>query len=96
MNKEILTLDTLDKSTDDSLLASGIAPDNADGLNMTGSGELLRWVAIRGAIGDWCMYTHWEYNSMEYVMTQGDKVMTAHNIRNVLEVSDEVMKRYRY
>lgn len=43
----MLTVDEL-KSLKPGVFASGITTDDENGINMTGSGMRLRWVAVRG------------------------------------------------
>ena len=97
MEKEKITIEILDNAVlDNDILATGIILDNSTGLNMTTSGKPLRWVAVHGAIGDWCVYTHWEHNSMNFIKMSGDKVISRQNIDNILDINDEVWKSYRF
>ena len=78
------------------VIAEGITTDNEHGLNMTGSGETLKWVVTRGNNYDWAVYTHWSNFSTEVILRNGDKVKDKRNILNIIECSDELLKKYRY
>lgn len=55
-----LTADTLMNMPDGIVFAKGELPDSPDGINMTGSGKMLRWIAKRGnGYHDWCIYCYW-------------------------------------
>jgi hypothetical protein len=47
----MLTLQAL-KDMKPGIFTSGTTTDNPDGVNMTNSGQALRWVAVRGGIHD--------------------------------------------
>jgi len=81
---------------DGAVFAMGETTDDQYGLNMTGSSKNLKWVAVKGWANDWCVYTHWAENNWEFIAEQGDKVMDKLNIRRVLDISDQLMWRYRY
>jgi hypothetical protein len=74
----------------------GVCPDNESGLNMTGSGRPLKWVAVKGYAEDWCIYTHLDGYTYDFVKSDGDKVMGEDNIMNVLPCDNFVFARYRY
>ncbi|KKL81414.1 hypothetical protein LCGC14_1995000 [marine sediment metagenome] len=97
MTQGRITIEALDSSTlRGHVLCYGSAPDDVTGLNMTGSGKTLHWVAKRGAIGDWCVYCHWSSHDFVYILSQGDKVINRENIENILDIDDEVWARYRF
>jgi len=97
MEKFRLTLNILDNAQPGIILATGVTIDNPDGLHISGSGKELRWVLKLGGINDWCIYTHWATNSIEYVRDHGDKVTQKSNILNIIDIDDEkVWKRMRY
>ena len=77
------------------ILATGTADDNPDGLNMTNSGKKLRWILKLGQVGDWCVYVFWENYSIDYVSKHGDKVMSKNNLKNIIEFNDDVWNKYR-
>ncbi len=63
---------------------------------MCGSGKLLRWVAVRGGIHDWCIYCHYADKSVEWIKAQGDKVCIERNIKSCVPCDDESFAMYRY
>ena len=56
----------------------------------------IRWVAKKGGVVDWAIYYHKAEYDMEYVAAHGDKCFTKEVIRELVECTDEVFKRYRY
>ena len=83
------------KFPDDEIFATGVLSDNQEGINMTGSGKGLRWVAVKGYARDWCVYTHWETNPIEFVREQGDKVILKSNILRCIICDEEMFNHYR-
>jgi len=92
----ILTIEILEKLPASSIFAYGEAVDSPEGINMTESGKMLRWVAKTGAINDWCIYCHWADNSWVYVMEHGDKVCDPKNIQRIMPCTDSALAKYRY
>lgn len=70
--------------------------DSPAGINMTNSGELLRWVAVKGWVNDWCVYTHFAYHSYEFIRNNGDKVIGADHILKCVPCDDKMLACYRY
>ena len=73
----------------------GILPDDPTGLHMTGSGKMLKWVAVKGWINDWCIYTYWADNDFSFIESNGDKVLDEENIRRTVPCDDSTLGRYR-
>ncbi len=92
----MLTAKDLDSLPSNSIFENGVFLDVEDELFMTGSGKLLRWVAVTGAIGDWAIYCHFADRSLEWIRDQGDKVYMETNIKKCVPCDDEAFKRYRY
>ena len=93
---KILTYEKFRELAPGAVFAKGILPDNSTGLNMTGSGNMLKWVAVKGWAQDWCVYTHWADNDFEFIESSGDKVESEDNIQNAVPCDEEVMNRYRF
>lgn len=92
---DVLTPELLDRLPAQEIFATGILLDNEYGINMTGSGKPLRWVAVTGAIGDWAIYCYWSWFSPTSVKTDGDKVFARRYIENCILVDDAAFARYR-
>jgi len=93
--QKILTIEVLVQLKPHSEIAKGEIEDSADGINMTGSGNPLKWVAVTGEIGDWCIYVQWAHRDYEWIKHHGDKVHNEHNIRKLVPCSDKAYARYR-
>jgi hypothetical protein len=78
------------------MFACGETTDDSEGIEMTGSGKSLKWVAVRGAIPDWCIYIHWSFNTFKDIKTMGDKVCNETNIKRLVPCDDEAFQRYRF
>ena len=92
----MLTVDQLKAMPAQTIFATGTVPDSPEGLNMTGSGNLLRWVAVRGGIYDWTIYTHWATNTAMWIQAHGDKVYRDAHIRKLVPCTDDAFKMYRF
>ena len=57
----MLTIEKL-KEMPIGIFDSGTVSDNSIGINISDSGELLRWVAVRGGIHDWAIYHSMDAN----------------------------------
>ena len=92
----MLTLEMLKSMPADTIFATGVLSDSEDCLFMTGSGKELRWVAVRGGIDDWCVYTLFADKSVEEIRRFGDKVHDKRNIQRCVVCDEEAFLRYRY
>ena len=92
----MLTVDQLKNMKPDTIFASGETTDDPDGINMTGSGKELRWVACRGGIHDWAIYIQGSNWTDDMVKRMGDKVTSEANIRKLVPCDDEAFGWYRY
>ena len=92
----MITLQKLKDMKPGTIFAEGIAMDSPGGLFMANTGKVLRWIAVRGGIYDWAIYCHFADKSTEYVKSQGDKVISAKNIKMLVSCSNEAFKMYRY
>lgn len=60
------------------------------------NGELLKMVAVRGNIHDWCLYVGREKQSYEEIARSGDKVCSEEIIGNLMPCDEEAFGMYRY
>jgi len=91
-----MNINEFEKIEPNTVFAQGLASDSPSGLHMSGSGEMLRWVAVKGYNNDFSVYTHRDSQDYDFIRRYGDKVHDMTNIQNVLSVDDEVIKRYRH
>jgi len=78
------------------IFASGFAPDGPEGLHMIGSGNTLRWVAVKGYGQDWAMYCFWAVEEdLNYIAEHGKKVHDLDNVKQAIEVDADVLGCYR-
>jgi len=68
------TRETLKKFPPDTIFASGYSYDDELGIYMQGTGDMLKWVAVRGGIDDWAIYVGKYYQSDEEIKNWGQKV----------------------
>jgi len=92
----MLTLQKLKEMKPDTIFTQGEIIDSPEGINMTNSGRMLKWVAVRGGIHDWAIYCHFANNTYEWVYRFGDKVYSKGNIKKLVNCDDEAFKMYRY
>jgi len=95
-DKVEITQERFDAATNGEIFAFGTAPDSPEGLHMTGSGKLLKWVAVKGWIGDWSIYCGWSHQPSYEIASNGDKVHSIENIKNVIIIPEEILERYRH
>lgn len=95
-DKPLLTKDVLAYLPRNSIIAQGTTTDGPDGINMAGTGKELRWVAVTGMIGDWCIYCHWSDHDVDAVRRYGDKVHDESNIRKLVPCSRSALLMYRH
>lgn len=92
----MLTLEDLKNMEPKTIIAKGEVLDSPIGINITNSGKMLRWVAVRGGIHDWCIYCHFANKSYEYIRASGDKIIFEENIKRLVPCTIEAFKMYRY
>ena len=92
----MLTKQMLEAMPEHTIFATGTAMDVPGGLNMTGGGLELRWIAKRGYACDWCIYCHWFDKSIDYIARSGDKVISEEHIRKLVPCDDAAFGLYRY
>jgi len=90
-----LTLNKLKAMQPEEIFATGTLLDAPDGLNMTNSRQMLRWVAVRGAIGDWAIYCHFADKDPEWIKRLGDKVYNERDIKRCVNCDEAAFKMYR-
>ena len=80
------------------MFAHGLQSDSPRGINLTGSGETLLWVAVKGDVDDFAIYVmpvelaNW---SIARVRDFGDKIHDRNTIQRLLNCDDEVLAKYR-
>jgi len=92
----MLTLEKLKALPPQTIFAKGEIVDSPEGINMMNSGQMLRWVAVRGGIHDWTIYCHFAEKSYEWIEHQGDKVIGERHIKKLVECDKEAFEMYRY
>ena len=78
------------------IFGKGEVIDSPQGINMSNSGEMLKWVAVRGEIEDWAIYCHFAGHSFDWVRKYGDKVFVETDIRKLIPCTNEAFALYRY
>ncbi len=81
------------------IFASGEIKNHPQGIFMTRDffGRFLRWVAVKGYNDDWSVYVGWADEMTDFsIEAYGDKLITREHIRRILDISDELFKKYRF
>lgn len=92
----MLTIQKLKDMEPHTIFASGTVVDGPEGVNMSNSGSMLRWVACRGGIHDWAIYIHHAEYPESWIQRSGDKVHNATHIRELVPCDDEAFEMYRH
>jgi hypothetical protein len=93
----MLTLQKL-KDMKEGIFAKGETVDSPEGANMANTGNPIKWVAVRGYIHDWAIYTDNPYSpqsSYEEVANMGDKVHDRETIKKLVPCDEEALNMYR-
>lgn len=96
---EELTIEKLESIRNGEIIAQGVVSNSPKGVFITQEykGRELLWVAKKGhGYNDWAIYIHWADYGLDYVLTNGDKVMNPSNIQKLVPCSKEVLAKYRY
>lgn len=95
---EFLTVERL-KELEAGIFAKGVTVDSPDGVNVSGSGRQLKWVATRGRGPlDWAIYVESPYRAFidyESVASLGDKIQSPVIIKRLVPCDDEALENYR-
>jgi len=91
----MLTVSQLEAMLPQTRFATGECIDSPEGINMTGSERMLRWVAVRGGTVDWAIYCHFADRDVEEVVLWGDKITYESHIRKLVPCTDDAFARYR-
>ena len=95
----MLTLKRLKEMKPHTVFASGETVDSVAGCNVADTGETIKWVAVRGYIHDWCIFTDNPYHpmrSLEDVVRLGDKIHDEKNIKFLVPCDEEAFKMYNH
>ena len=95
----MLTLEKLKKMKPSTRFGQGYIEDSPAGINMANTGKTIKWVAVRGDIHDWAIYSDNPYspqNSFQSVAELGDKVGSVENIKKLVPCDDEAFEMYSY
>lgn len=90
----MFTREKLDKFEPGTIFASGLDFDGENGINLWNTGELLRWVAVRGGVDDWAVYANKSKKTAEYIKDYGCKLSRKEATKLVIGNQD-FCNRYR-
>jgi len=94
-----LTIEKLKAMEPYTVFAKGITMDDERGVNICNTGKMIKWVAKRGQIHDWAIYTdnpHDPQRDFQSVVDCGDKIIGKENIKKLVPCSKEAFDMYRY
>ena len=92
----MLTVKKLKEMPKNTIFATGEIVDSPDGINLADTGKMLRWIAKRGYIHDWCIYAHFADKDISWIEDNGDKVHREAHIKKLIECDDEAFSIYRH
>ncbi len=93
----MLTVQMLQDMPPETVFASGTIENSPDGLFMVNNniGKSLMWAAKRGRIHDWAIYCYWANSGLDFVLSNGDKIINESNIKKLVPCDSEALKMYR-
>lgn len=91
-----LTQELLDNTNSNQIICSGTAIDNQNGLFMTNTNKELTWIAKKGQADDWAVYTHFSSKTIDFIISNGDKVHSRRNLQKILHFTEDVYSKYRH
>jgi len=94
----MLTKEKLDEMAPHTIFAKGMVTDNPSGANMANTGNLMKWVAVRGGIHDWAIYLDNPYmpqDTFESVADMGDKLHNRTYVERLVPCDAEALALYR-
>ena len=86
------------KEMSEGIFAQGETVDSPEGANMANTGKVIKWVAVRGYIHDWAIYTDNPYSpqpSYAGVRDLGDKVHNRESVKKLVPCDEEALAMYR-
>lgn len=92
----MLTIEKFNEMPYEEIFGKGLTTDDSEGINMTNSGNKLKWIAKKGGGDDWAIYIHLADSSTDYIKKYGDKVKSENNILKLIPCDKEVLKKYRF
>jgi hypothetical protein len=95
----MLTLQQLKEMKPGTIFAKGFFIDSPEAVNVANTGKLCKFVAVRGDIHDWTIYTdnpHDPRSDMNDVAEYGDKLHNLNYVKKLVKCDDEALKMYRH
>jgi len=92
----VLTLDKLKAMAAKTVFNRGEAVDGPLGINLTGKGGMLKWVAVRGVYHDWNIYAGRNTTSYEGIARCGETVHDKNTIKKLVSCDEEAFRLYRH
>lgn len=80
------------------IFVEGFTIDDPDHIYLAGTGNLIKWVAVRGTIADWAIYTENPFDAFitfAQVRDWGHKLHNREYIKKLVDCDDEALERYR-
>jgi len=93
----LLTLQKLKSIEPKTIFAKkGTFKDGPEGINIARTGQLLKWVAVKGDVDDWAIYCQAADWSDEEIRRMGDKIQDRVNIMKLVPCDNEALSAYRH
>lgn len=99
VSRKHLTLSKLQAMQTGEIFKHGLSIDSPRGINLTGSGAVVRWVAVRGQAPDWAIYvsTHrGGFDDFYFTSLHGNKIHDTITIKRLVPCSPEAQAAYRH
>lgn len=94
----MLTLQQLKDMPVGYIFAKGMALDAEGVVNVANTGSMIKWIAVRGTIHDWAIYTdnpHQPLADFEQLRTMGEKLKNLKYVQMCVPCEKEALEMYR-
>ena len=95
----MITIKYLKQLKPHTIFAKGKTIDNPSGINVANTDKVIKWVAVRGGIHDWAIFTDNPYTPQETfndVKAWGDKLHNETFIRKLVPCDNKTFALYNH
>lgn len=97
----VWTPELFEKIPNNSFFAKGFFVDDESGVNIAGTGNIVKWVAVKGDVEDWAIYFQNPFmgsfvQDFREIAEHGEKMYYIGDILSLMSITAEMMDLYRF